>query len=181
MQMPLQTHFSLIRTQLPLRLDRHFTQGGRPPGIVRALGLWLCRLAAVVGALSVGGGIRAHAAAVRPNILIIFDTSGSMLQGDGADGTLVCDGRGSDNRLASLKAAVRESVALVGGDEANFGLMRFAVTPNQTRINNNATDCTDGFYDATFSPEPSLNAQEKGVCRPAEARRGVCWRSLRSA
>jgi hypothetical protein len=90
-------------------------------------------------ALAVGllGAIAAPAAAqsLRPNILLVFDTSGSM-QLDGAstwagervnEQAMSCTppGVGKVSRITSLKAALREALAQVGTDEANFGLMSF--------------------------------------------------------
>jgi hypothetical protein len=77
----------------------------------------------------------AAAQSLRPNILIVFDTSGSM-QLDATEmwaGERVNESAGScpvvpagkASRLFSLKTAIREALAQVGTDEANFGLMSF--------------------------------------------------------
>jgi MYXO-CTERM domain-containing protein len=83
-------------------------------------GLILGVLAAV--ALPAGA---ARAQSLRPNILVIFDTSGSMLLNQASDGSPLCAGAGTSSRVYSLKKALRDAMAQVGTDEANFGLMRF--------------------------------------------------------
>jgi MYXO-CTERM domain-containing protein len=77
----------------------------------------------------------AAAQSLRPNILIVFDTSGSM-QLDATStwagerinetaGSCPAAPAGAASRLFSLKAAIRGALAQVGTDEANFGLMSF--------------------------------------------------------
>jgi MYXO-CTERM domain-containing protein len=77
----------------------------------------------------------AAAQSLRPNILILFDTSGSM-QLDATEtwagerinetaGSCPAVPAGKASRLYSLKAAIRAALAQVGTDEANFGLMSF--------------------------------------------------------
>jgi MYXO-CTERM domain-containing protein len=76
-----------------------------------------------------------RAQSLRPNILVIFDTSGSM-QLDATEtwagerineaaGSCPAVPAGKASRLYSLKAAIRNALAQVGTDEANFGLMSF--------------------------------------------------------
>jgi MYXO-CTERM domain-containing protein len=77
----------------------------------------------------------AAAQSLRPNILVIFDTSGSMQldatsswageRVNEAAGSCPAVPAGKASRLFSLKAAIREALAQVGTDEANFGLMTF--------------------------------------------------------
>jgi hypothetical protein len=87
--------------------------------------------------LAAVGATAAPAAAqsLRPNILILFDTSGSM-QLDATEswagerinesaGSCPAVPAGKASRLYSLKAALRDALAQVGTDEANFGLMSF--------------------------------------------------------
>ncbi|HVZ71820.1 MAG TPA: MopE-related protein [Polyangia bacterium] len=93
----------------------------------------LLSLAAVA---AIGAAARPAAAqSLRPNILIIFDTSGSM-QLDASEtwagerinesaGSCPAAPAGKASRLYSLKAAIRGALAQVGTDEANFGLMSF--------------------------------------------------------
>jgi len=76
-------------------------------------------------AVFVGTPGAARAQSLRPNILVIFDTSGSMLHNQTDDGSPLCNGNGTSSRIYSLKKALRDSMAQVGTDEANFGLMRF--------------------------------------------------------
>ena len=73
--------------------------------------------------------VAAHAQSLRPNILFIFDTSGSMLS-SGKDGSPLCGGVGTNSRNYALKKALRDALAQVGSDEANFGLMRYPQTTN---------------------------------------------------
>lgn len=98
-------------------------------------------LVVAVAAVAAGGS-RAQAQSLRPNIMFIFDTSGSM--GDDAGGTWrgentnICWSAMHDSttaprsKLFSLKSAIRAALAQVGTDEANFGLMSFpseVITP----------------------------------------------------
>jgi len=73
--------------------------------------------------------LAAQAQALRPNILVLFDTSGSMLNG-GSDGSPLCGGSGTSSRIYNMKNALRQAMAQVGTDEANFGLMRFPQVEN---------------------------------------------------
>jgi MYXO-CTERM domain-containing protein len=88
----------------------------------------LARFACAV-VLSLAVSSTAGAQALRPNIMVLFDTSGSMLSGN-ADGSPLCGGAGTASRIYSLKAALRAALAEVGTDEANFGLMRFPQVEN---------------------------------------------------
>ncbi|HKW85028.1 MAG TPA: hypothetical protein VJN68_14860, partial [Burkholderiaceae bacterium] len=92
-------------------------------------------LGLVVGAmafLTLGTGT-ARAQALRPNIMVIFDTSGSMLNNNTNDGSPLCAGGGTNSRIYSLKKALRDAMAQVGTDEANFGLMRYPELEVQTQ------------------------------------------------
>src|SRR6266545_3454070 len=89
-------------------------------------------LALVVGLLAPAA---ARAQALRPNILVIFDTSGSMLQSQANDGSPLCTGNGTSSRVYRLKNALRDALAQVGTDEANFGLMRFPQFQDATVMN----------------------------------------------
>lgn len=79
----------------------------------------------------IAGGVIAQP--VRPNILIYFDSSGSMLAEDTYDGTLLCGDQGKDSRIYVLKEALREALVQVGTDEANFGLARFPQKEDPTQ------------------------------------------------
>src|SRR3569623_1888603 len=83
----------------------------------------LARPAAVLGTERA-----AAAQSLRPNILFIFDTSGSMGQSASGsnvgDDTNICPS-GTGSKLHGLKSALRAALAQVGADEANFGLMSF--------------------------------------------------------
>jgi MYXO-CTERM domain-containing protein len=95
----------------------------------------------VVGVSLVAAGGVARAQSLRPNILIIFDTSGSMLSNNN-DGSPLCGGNGTNSRIYSLKNALRQALAQAGTDEANIGLMRFPQTTNPMQ---NPT-CSVGHY-----------------------------------
>ncbi len=94
----------------------------------------------VVAPLLAGGGRAAEAQSLRPNILFLFDTSGSMAQSaTGAnvgEDTNICPS-GTGSKIYGLKSALRAALAQVGADEANFGLMSFpqvdVVNPNPAR------------------------------------------------
>ena len=105
-------------------------RNGLRSGAVRAAMsvLWL-------GAFAAGGVLaesNAAAQSLRPNILFIFDTSGSMLENSAGtwvgENTNICPG-GDKSRIYNLKNAMRGALAQVGTDEANFGLMSFATQP----------------------------------------------------
>jgi len=85
----------------------------------------------------------ASAQSLRPNIMFIFDTSGSMAQSTGTqtvgEGTNVCPA-GTTSRIYNLKQALRSALQQVGTDEANFGLMSF---PMAVGTNFDGT-CTTG-------------------------------------
>ena len=81
--------------------------------------------------LALGAGA-AHAQALRPNIMILLDTSGSMLYNENNDGSPLCNNNanGQTSRVYNMKNAIRAALAQVGTDEANFGLMRFPQLEN---------------------------------------------------
>ena len=77
----------------------------------------------------------AHAQALRPNILILLDTSGSMLYSQANDGSppaapATNQANGQTSRVYNMKNAIRAALAQVGTDEANFGLVRFPQLEN---------------------------------------------------
>jgi len=80
-------------------------------------------------ALAAGG---AQAQALRPNILMLLDTSGSMLYQQANDGSPLCNNNanGQTSRVYNMKNAIRAALAQVGTDEANFGLARFPQLEN---------------------------------------------------
>jgi MYXO-CTERM domain-containing protein len=102
----------------------------------------------------------AQAQSLRPNIMFLFDTSGSMHEDsnltDRADGTTVCP-QSTASRIYSLKSGIRQALQQVGTDEANFGLMSFPQTVQNaytTLTNNQCTSTTQspiGHYVATPS------------------------------
>ena len=86
-------------------------------------------LASLAGGVLAATASPAQAQSLRPNIMFIFDTSGSMADaGSGnttvGEGTNVC-AAGTTSRIYNLKGALRSALQQVGTDEANFGLMSF--------------------------------------------------------
>src|SRR5215831_12810106 len=93
----------------------------------------------------------AHAQALRPNVLIMQDTSGSMLynqagQNQNNDGSPLCNNsaNGQTTRIYAMKNALRAALAQVGTDEANFGLMRFPQIENAATTNCPAAHWSNG-------------------------------------
>jgi len=91
-----------------------------------------------VAFLCLGVSRPAGAQALRPNILILFDTSGSMLYNQANDGSPLCNNNanGQTSRIYNMKHALRDALAEVGTDEANFGLMRFPQTFTPAQADN---------------------------------------------
>src|SRR4029077_6040060 len=100
-------------------------------------GLWLAASAA-------------QAQALRPNILILLDTSGSMLYSQSLDGSPLCNDtmqhttQGQTSRVYNMKNAIRAALAQVGTDEANFGLARFPQLENAATTNCPAAHWSNG-------------------------------------
>ena len=88
----------------------------------------------------------ARAQSLRPNIMFLFDTSGSMHEDsnlvDRADGTTVCP-QSTTSRIYSLKSGIRQALQQVGTDEANFGLMSFPQTVQNAYTTLTANQCTN--------------------------------------
>src|SRR6185295_6852016 len=85
--------------------------------------------AALGAALLMGAGGRpAEAQSLRPHMLLLFDSSGSMRENASGrsigENTNICPSA-STSKLYGLKSALRAALAQVGTDEANFGLMSF--------------------------------------------------------
>ncbi len=95
-------------------------------------------------AILLGSSRAAEAQALRPNILVLFDTSGSMLYNQANDGSPLCNNNanGQTSRIYNMKHALRDALAEVGTDEANFGLMRFPQTFNSGQADN----CPNAFW-----------------------------------
>ncbi|HZY06682.1 MAG TPA: hypothetical protein VFE69_03015, partial [Ilumatobacteraceae bacterium] len=92
----------------------------------------------------------AHAQALRPNILVWLDTSGSMLYSQSLDGSPLCNTsmqnttNGQMSRVYNMKNAIRAALAQVGTDEANFGLARFPQLENAATTNCPAAHWSNG-------------------------------------
>lgn len=112
----------------------------------------------------------ARAQSLRPNIMFLVDTSGSMHENsslvDQADGTTVCP-QSTTSRLYSLKSGLRAALQDVGTDEANFGLMSFPEVVQNTYTALTAAQCTNetqnpiGHY--TASPQQTLTIPNRAA------------------
>src|SRR5207249_1402928 len=80
-----------------------------------------------------------------------------------SDGSPLCSATtgGTSSRIYSLKQALREAMAEVGTDEANFGLMRYPEIEVQTQ----APACPQGHYS---------NNDTTGVINPGNTNPGNC-------
>src|SRR6185369_963455 len=115
-----------------------------------------------VASVSMSSGA-AKAQSLRPNILVVFDTSGSMLTNNTDDGSPLCGSTaaGAGSRIYSLKKALRDAMAQVGTDEANFGLMRYAELENPMQT----PACPQGHYN---------NNDTTGLINPDVTNPGNC-------
>jgi MYXO-CTERM domain-containing protein len=118
----------------------------RIPAMNKSLGLALAALAGLAFA-----GAEAHAQALRPNIMVLLDTSGSMLYNQNNDGSPLCNNNanGQTSRVFNMKNAIRAALAQVGTDEANFGLMRFPQIENAATTNCPAAHWSNGGNSTT--------------------------------
>jgi MYXO-CTERM domain-containing protein len=120
-------------------------------------------IAATVLCTSLGAS-SARAQSLRPNILVVFDTSGSMLYNDANDGSALCgnNANGKTSRIYSLKKALRDALAQVGTDEANFGLLRYPELEDPTKT----PVCPEGHYnnDATTALPVGCTGTCRGAC-----------------
>jgi cytochrome c oxidase cbb3-type subunit 2 len=87
----------------------------------------LLGVGAVAASLAIAPAARAQS--LRPHIMFVFDTSGSMLDNASGnsvgEGTNICGTGTTTSRLYGLKSGIRAALAQAGTDEANFGLMSF--------------------------------------------------------
>jgi len=90
----------------------------------------------------------AQAQSLRPNIMILLDTSGSMLYNQANDGSPLCNNNanGQGSRVFNMKHAIRDALAEAGTDEANFGLARFPQVESTTQA---TQTCPSGFWTNT--------------------------------
>ena len=112
----------------------------------------------------------ARAQSLRPNIMFLFDSSGSMHEDSGgtdrADGTTVCP-QSTTSRIYSLKSGLRAALQQVGTDEANFGLMSFPEVVQNTYTTLTAAQCTNtsqnpiGHY--TSSPQQTMTVPNRAA------------------
>jgi len=137
---------------------------------VRSVARVVC-LSSLCSAGVVGVAGTARAQSLRPNIMFIFDTSGSMAEN--AAGTPVGEGPNictttqnpnyTTSRIYNLKQALRSALAQVGTDEANFGLMSFPLVQGTSYV---TTACTPsgaaqplGHYQA--SPQQTVTTPNR--------------------
>jgi hypothetical protein len=89
-------------------------------------------------------------AQVKPKILIIFDTSGSMLGDDGTDGSALCSATtdGKASTLYQLKAAFIDVLQGIGANEIDFALQTFPMllNPSHTPTCATASGSYSGHY-----------------------------------
>ncbi len=126
------------------------------------------RLVLLSVAATVAAATPARAQSLRPNIMFLVDTSGSMHENSSlvnqADGTTVCP-QSTTSRLYSLKSGLRAALQEVGTDEANFGLMSFPEVVSNTYTTLTAGQCTTetqnpiGHYSA--SPQQTMTVTNR--------------------
>jgi MYXO-CTERM domain-containing protein len=116
----------------------------------------LLGFATVAAALTLGPAT-ARAQSLRPHIMFVFDTSGSMLDNASGntvgEGSNICSTTATTSRLYGLKSGIRAALAQAGTDEANFGLMSFPTVvvsnPNTSNWCGSGTPPLYGHYRAT--------------------------------
>jgi hypothetical protein len=95
-------------------------------------------------------------AQIKPKILIIFDTSGSMLSSE-KDGSPLCNNGGTSSYVYQLKTALFDSLLGMGTQEVEFALATFPqiVDPTMTPA------CPEGHYkhDANSASSPYPNRE----------------------
>ena len=101
----------------------------------------------------------AHAQ-VKPKVMIIFDTSGSMLSND-RDGSPLCNNRGTNSRIYQLKVALFDVLQGIGATEMDFALATFPqmVDPNRNR------GCPNGHYYDVSSQDSEIYGSSRGGCK----------------
>ncbi|MHC4816034.1 MAG: MopE-related protein, partial [Planctomycetota bacterium] len=75
---------------------------------------------------------------IKPKILILFDTSGSMRKDgnnvdQGGDGSPLCSSQGQNSRIYALKAALFDALQGMGAEEVDFALATFPMYEDATR------------------------------------------------
>jgi hypothetical protein len=86
--------------------------------------------------LSRSPGADARAQALRPNIMVLLRYLGFDALQPANDGSpCACNNaNGQTSRVYHMKNALRDALAQVGTDEANFGLMRFPQVETRTDV-----------------------------------------------
>jgi len=87
---------------------------------------------AALGTLLVTLACGSAPAQIKPHILIIFDTSGSMLSSS-RDGSPLCNNQGQSSRIYQLKVALFETLQGVGAQEVDWALATFPMFVDPTR------------------------------------------------
>lgn len=103
---------------------------------------------------------------IKPKILIVFDTSGSMLNG-GADGSELCSNSNQGCRIYQLKKALFEVLQGMGAEEVDFALSTFPMMVDPGRTPKCNTSCVDAV---TGTPAPGTIMWSRRRTRRAPAR-----------
>ncbi|MCA9669086.1 MAG: hypothetical protein KC503_26000 [Myxococcales bacterium] len=109
-------------------------------------------------------GTTAHAQ-IKPKIMIIFDTSGSMLASS-SDGSPLCNGVGQTSRIYQLKVALFDALQGVGASEVDFALATFPMFVDPMRTPKCSSSCSDppapnlcsGHYYVTNAQDSESNS-----------------------
>jgi hypothetical protein len=111
-------------------------------------------------------------AQIKPRIMIIFDTSGSMLDGNSRDGSPLCGNQGTTSRIYQLKVALFETLQGVGAQEVDWSLATFPmfVDPMRTPRCPDHSSCNTGVppntcaghYFVTDAQDSESNSAREG-------------------
>jgi hypothetical protein len=99
----------------------------------------------------------------RPKLMILFDTSNSMLSKTvrQTDGSPLCNGDGKDSRVYQLKVALFNAMLGIGANEIDFGLSTFPMMMDPTK----SKGCPDGHYFADPSQKDAYGCSSfNGEC-----------------
>ncbi len=109
-------------------------------------------------------------AQIKPRIMIIFDTSGSMFDdtngnSQNGDGSVLCGGVGQSSRIYQLKAALFETLQGVGAREVDWALATFPmfVDPGRTPICATNSACNQAPPNSCAGHYYVTNAQDSEV------------------
>lgn len=102
-------------------------------------------------------------AQLRPKILILFDTSGSMLDNNDRDGSPLCGNNGQSSRVFQLKTALFDALQGLGAKEVDLALATF---PQMVDPTQNPT-CPLGHYYTTTAQQSEIlyNGNRRNGCK----------------